>query len=234
MDLADHREGRRKESRVNNHVEMEAHAGGAKAKRITVVGFGPRLIATVLDAVILGFFTFVVGAIVGVVAALLDLYTPNRQIPIEGLLIVSLLALSVLYYVRAWTDSGQTMGKMVLGLRVVGSDGQPLSAGRALLRYLGYLVSGLLLSLGFLWIVFDRKRQGWHDKMAASYVVESDAKFTAGDRVELIPSDPKPGWIWVIVWLVVALIMPAALLGGLFIVGPILAALLTDLLRSLA
>jgi uncharacterized RDD family membrane protein YckC len=200
---------------------------------VTVIGLGQRLLASIIDAAILLFLTIIVGVIVGLVAILLDWATPNNPLPVDRLLIVSMLAVSFLYYVAAWARSGQTVGKAFLGLRVVGSNGQPLAWGKALLRYVGYLVSALVLSLGFLWIAFDPKRQGWHDKFAGSYVVKSDAKFSDANAVRLVPSDPKPGWIWLVVWLVVALIAPAALLTSLLLFGPAISATVTGILSGL-
>ena len=57
-----------------------------------------------------------------------------------------------------------------------------LSIGRALLRYFGYLVSALLLMLGFVWIAFDRRKQGFHDKIAGSVVVIEHDAATARER----------------------------------------------------
>ena len=43
--------------------------------------------------------------------------------------------------------------------------------GQAILRYIGYIVSALALSIGFIWIAIDKRRQGWHDKIARTYVI---------------------------------------------------------------
>jgi uncharacterized RDD family membrane protein YckC len=187
---------------------------------VTVIGFGRRLAATIIDGVIVGGFSFVVGLIIGVAATVLNWYTPNREIPIATLTVICALIFGLAYYLRAWTKSGQTIGKMTLGIKVVGEDGNPLSGGKAVLRYLGYILNAIVLSLGFLWIAFDRKRQGWHDKIARSYVVEGDATFGSADEVELVPSDPKQGWIWLVVWIVIAVASPGGLMIGLWFLGP--------------
>ena len=49
--------------------------------------------------------------------------------------------------------------------------GQPLTLNQSVIRYLGYFASTIVLGLGFIWIAFDGKKQGWHDKMAGSVVV---------------------------------------------------------------
>jgi uncharacterized RDD family membrane protein YckC len=67
--------------------------------------------------------------------------------------------------------SGQTPGKMLLRLRVIGANGEPITPGTAFLRWTGYLLSGIVFFSGFLWIAFDRRKQGWHDKIALTLVV---------------------------------------------------------------
>lgn len=67
---------------------------------------------------------------------------------------------------------GQTLGKMFLGIRVVSIDGKPITWGKALLReILGKMISVLVLGLGYLWVIWDGKKQAWHDKIAGTYVV---------------------------------------------------------------
>jgi uncharacterized RDD family membrane protein YckC len=51
------------------------------------------------------------------------------------------------------------LGKTAVGTKIVGTDGQPPSGGKALLRYLGYILNGFLLATGFLWAAFDGRRQ---------------------------------------------------------------------------
>ena len=88
--------------------------------------------------------------------------------PVSGLLQL----LSVAYYVGFWTWRGQTPGMMVLGLRVAReSDGSSPGLGRSILRYVGYIISSIPLFLGFIWIGFDSRKQGWHDKLAGTVVV---------------------------------------------------------------
>ena len=78
----------------------------------------------------------------------------------------------MLYYVLLTGLRGQTVGKMALGIRVVRSDGQVPGLGYAVLReVVGKFVSVIALFLGFLWIAWDRERQGWHDMIAGTHVV---------------------------------------------------------------
>jgi uncharacterized RDD family membrane protein YckC len=90
------------------------------------------------------------------------------------------------------------------------------------------------LSLGFLWLAFDRKRQGWHDKIAGTYVLQADEdRFTGSDGVELVPTDQGKGWIWLVLWFLVALVMPAGLFSSLLILGPAIRRIVSNILNGL-
>ena len=80
--------------------------------------------------------------------------------------------------VSLWVLVGFTPGKGLLGLRILRADGQRIGLGRAIVRYAGYWVSLIFLGLGFIWILFDRRRRGWHDKLAGTCVVYFDKDFT--------------------------------------------------------
>lgn len=71
---------------------------------------------------------------------------------------------------------GSSVGKRVVGIKVVKADGgQPGCITGVLLREtIGKLISSIIILLGFIWIIFDDKRQGWHDKIAETYVVRTD------------------------------------------------------------
>jgi uncharacterized RDD family membrane protein YckC len=85
--------------------------------------------------------------------------------------------LTVAYYtVMDGGPKGQTVGKMALGIRVYDlRQGGPIGYGRGFLRALvKYFLSWILL-LGYLWMLWDREKQTWHDKAAGSVVVPADA-----------------------------------------------------------
>ena len=74
-----------------------------------------------------------------------------------------------------WLYKSATPGKMVLGLKVVDADsGTPLSVGQSIIRYLGYYIASIPLLLGLLWVGWDKKKQGWHDKLAKTVVVKNN------------------------------------------------------------
>jgi uncharacterized RDD family membrane protein YckC len=71
-----------------------------------------------------------------------------------------------------WMRWSATPGKMIMRLKVVDAKTeQPISVIQCILRAMAYFVSGSLFLLGFFWIILDKKRQGWHDKIADTVVV---------------------------------------------------------------
>jgi uncharacterized RDD family membrane protein YckC len=77
------------------------------------------------------------------------------------------------YYVYFWGVRGATPGKRAAGIAVEGVDGTaPIGVGRALLRLLGYVLSGTLLGIGFLMIAIGG--HGLHDKLASTRVVRRE------------------------------------------------------------
>jgi uncharacterized RDD family membrane protein YckC len=73
----------------------------------------------------------------------------------------------------AWSVLGCSPGKALLGIRVVGEDGEPPVLGRACVRLLGYWISALPLFFGFFWSLIDERHQAWHDRLAGTYVVRA-------------------------------------------------------------
>jgi uncharacterized RDD family membrane protein YckC len=73
-----------------------------------------------------------------------------------------------------WVYKSATPGKMLTGLIIVDAKtGEKPSTGQFIIRYLGYYVSIIPLSLGFIWVGIDRRKQGWHDKLAGTVVIKT-------------------------------------------------------------
>jgi uncharacterized RDD family membrane protein YckC len=134
----------------------EPTAGGASGPR---AGFFQRLGAYIVDVIIVGVVYLIVWAIAGEAAA-----------TVVGLLV------SIGYYIYfEGSPSGQTLGKKVLGIRVVDySTGGPLGYSKAFIRWLGRILSGICI-LGYLWMLWDKEKQTWHDKIAGTVVVPVSA-----------------------------------------------------------
>jgi uncharacterized RDD family membrane protein YckC len=158
-------------------------------------GFVTRLVAFIIDRVILSIVVFIIVLsiewIVNAFQINLLLFTEGGSWELSVAVTAVLYALlSLLYDIGFWLLVGQTPGKRVMGVRVVRTDGKRLKFGNALRRAIGYVVSAILF-VGYLWILFDNRRQGFHDKLAGTMVVytwpEDELKGTfVRDKVEHI------------------------------------------------
>lgn len=82
------------------------------------------------------------------------------------------LLLFIFNFVVLAARAGQTVGKRLVGIRIIRIDGQPTGYATVFRRHcIGYLLSSVALFLGFVWVIWDAKHQGWHDKIAGTTVV---------------------------------------------------------------
>lgn len=125
------------------------------------IGFLTRALATIIDIVIISIVNGILGAIL----------FGGDQVRGSGLN----LAIGLAYYLYFWSSygHGQTLGKRALGIRVVKTNGSELTIVDALIRYVGFILSCLVLFIGVIWVAFDANKQGWHDKIASTYVVKA-------------------------------------------------------------
>ncbi|PJF30531.1 MAG: hypothetical protein CUN52_03990 [Phototrophicales bacterium] len=82
------------------------------------------------------------------------------------------LTIYISYQVVSGMFGGQTIGKMVMGIRVIRQNGQPLRFSDATVRAFMYLFNNITFGIGFIWGLIDEKRQGWHDKVAKTLVIK--------------------------------------------------------------
>ena len=129
---------------------------GAITRETISAGFVERFLAFLIDALILAIPNAILTAVVGGTV---------------GYLLSTLLGAA--YAIYFWTKSGQTPGKNVMKLKVVKADGGAILApGEAVLRYVGMIISSIPFGLGFLWIIWDPRHEGWHDKIAGTKVIK--------------------------------------------------------------
>jgi len=154
---------------------MSQPAKGAIA--LEFAGFWRRFGAYIIDSIVLGaIFAFFEPLFWPDFGKIFDIPTSFDStvwlIQVESLANIISFILSGIYFVIFWAWRGQTLGMMVAGVKVIRTDGSCVDINRGIIRYLGYLVSIIPLFLGFIWIAFDARKQGWHDKMADTYVVK--------------------------------------------------------------
>jgi len=138
-------------------------------------GFGVRLVAFLVDEMILG-IPLLLGGLVWM-AMSVGGSSPAKAATSAAwawVLGTSYSFLSLVYYVAFWGGWGKTPGKSLLGLVVRTADGKtPIGYPRALLRLLGYGCSFALLGLGFVPILLSEDRRGLHDRIAGTRVTRS-------------------------------------------------------------
>jgi uncharacterized RDD family membrane protein YckC len=138
-------------------------------------GFATRLVARIIDRLIVAGTISIIAAVTNIVLEALGL---DELLGLQGqvslimpvFVAVITLLIPITYDIGFWLLAGQTPGKRVMGLRIVRTDGQRLTLGNCVLRVFGYWISAILF-LGYLWVLVDNRRQGFHDKIAGTFVV---------------------------------------------------------------
>ncbi len=144
-------------AQVQEGVGTTGSYGNASGPR---AGFWRRFGGSVIDAIILG-----------VISAIL-------QVAVKGAGGSGLSVLAGLLYFTLFVGGarGQTPGMSALGIRVISFDGTgTIGYGRALIRWIGGYLSAIVIFLGFLWMLWDKEKQCWHDKLASDVVVPVSA-----------------------------------------------------------
>lgn len=144
-------------------------------------GFWIRLVAFTVDNIIIYFFAFAfLPFVAGLATGLGGLTRDAPAEEVERLATLFEFFIGIFFgpfYFTLFTGwDGQTPGKILLRLKVVRINGEPVGYGRALLRYIGYYISFLLVGLGFVMIALDRNKRGLHDLIAGTCVIKVTAK----------------------------------------------------------
>lgn len=173
-------------------------------------GFWRRLVAYLIDNTIICivfFVLFMIAVIAFFIGAassessdwIADLANPARMYSIAIIILGLFIVIFIVYFTYFHGVNGRTPGKTLLGLQVVSADGSPISFGISFLRAVGYLVSSLLLTIpiGFIWAAFDKRKQGWHDKIAGTVVIIREeqgqaAGISLSDKSAVLPEAQQP------------------------------------------
>ena len=128
-------------------------SGGPSGPR---AGFFTRLGAALIDGILLGIVGLVIDLIIGQTG---------------GGIVGLILGIAYFGYLEG-SNSGQTLGKRALGIRVIDfNSGGPIGFGRAVIRYFARILSAIACLLGYFWMLWDKEKQCWHDKLATDVVV---------------------------------------------------------------
>ncbi|KAA8735504.1 RDD family protein [Acinetobacter qingfengensis] len=127
-------------------------------------GFWIRMGASIIDAIIIMLVTIPIGLLLNE-----DYFTSTEFNWVDAFFQL----LSAAFIVYCWVKFAGTPGKRLLKLKVLDAQtGHHLTLGQSILRYLGYIPATLIFCLGLLWVIWDPKKQGWHDKIANTVVVK--------------------------------------------------------------
>ncbi len=125
-------------------------------------GFWIRLLAFLIDSIALSVASSLIFG--DKVASIQDgAYTVSFNGPY--------ILIPIAYTIGFWMWKSATPGKMLLKLKIVQENSEQLDLKTAIIRYFSYIISAIVIFLGYIWIGFDAKKQGWHDKIAKTYVV---------------------------------------------------------------
>lgn len=126
-------------------------------------GFWRRFWAVIIDGLLLGIVNVILLIVLHAVGYALD------------------FIVQAAYFTYFEGSTGQTLGKRALGIRVIDyQTGGPLGYPRAFGRYVASLISAIFIYIGYLWMLWDREKQTWHDKIATAVVVPAEAYTSSG------------------------------------------------------
>lgn len=150
-------------------------------------GFWSRVGATLIDTVILMILTVPM-----LLAVYGRSYWENESFIAGPADFIISYVLPAVIVIALWVRLSATPGKMAIGATIVDArtGGKP-GVRQFIIRYLGYFVSTIPLCLGFIWVGFDARKQGWHDKMAGTVVVRRKGGGAEPVRFDQPRSEPS-------------------------------------------
>lgn len=147
---------------------------------LEIASFRRRAAGWAVDSVLLGVAVIAFSAMLGLSAT-----SPTAESQI-------LVLLFRVGYNWPWNSIGWSPGKRAVGLRLVRGEGAPPGPLHGFGRSVGALVSDLLLGFGYVWALWDRNNQTWHDKLAGTYVVRLPPAEDGREGPAAPPPDARP------------------------------------------
>lgn len=132
-------------------------------------GFWVRVVAYIIDAILVSIVLGVVMSVFGI--TYIDFENPERFDPTANLL--SILVFWLYFALLESSERGATVGKMAMGLRVVSNEGKRISFLNATGRYFAKILSGMIFCIGYIMVGFTERKRGLHDMMASTLVIKT-------------------------------------------------------------
>ena len=145
-------------------------------------GFWLRFLAYMVDFIILFFFGLFIESLFGINNALMNAKSLSELKAVEAsanytMSIWASIVFGLVYYIVFWVDNdGATPGKKLLGIKIIKSNGEKIRFSNAIIRYIGTFISAFTILIGYLWIIWDKKKQALHDKIAGTLVIRTEHK----------------------------------------------------------
>lgn len=128
-----------------------------------LAGVGSRFVSVIIDGIIVNIIKYILIAIIMVMGV-----SFIEASLITGYISIPIVAVYLIYFF----GNGQTPGMMAMKIKLIRTDRNPeIGYWKGFLRWIGLGISALVLGIGYLWILIDKNKQGWHDKIADVYVV---------------------------------------------------------------
>jgi uncharacterized RDD family membrane protein YckC len=151
--------------------------GGQAIGARRYAGFWIRFVAFVIDAIIIGVVNIVLTIPLRLTSFVSLTSDPSAALSaglgMIGISVLVSMALAIAYNAYFLSTKGATLGKQILGLKVIRSDGGPISVGRAIGRYFSQMVSGMILYIGFIIAGFDSEKRALHDYIVDTRVIHT-------------------------------------------------------------
>ena len=160
---------------ITRHLKRTDKMSKTSQIELRYVGFWVRLLAFIIDSLAIMAMLWFVTLFIPLSESLSGIDMTNRESLLA--LVPTLLTrlgfdamFSAVVFLLLWNIIRSSLGKILFRAYIVDSSGQRARFGQLLVRYLGYFISLFCFGLGFIWIAFDPKKQGWHDKLAGTVV----------------------------------------------------------------
>lgn len=175
-------------------MSLEATTAGGEAAAPTTpggdyVGFATRTVAFVVDGALINLVALIVGGAVSLAVAVFHLPKGIRAVlvVIGG---IAYILWSAGYFAAFWSATGQTPGARMMQFRVVSVGRKTIGLKRGIVRVVGMVLAALPLFLGYVLVLFDGRRRGFHDRFAGTVVIEATQRSVAAEQRDRMRGPP--------------------------------------------